>query len=90
MSDERYRIVLKKSVLKDIRKIPAVILRRIQEEIVSLAENPFPNGVESIQGYARHYRIRIGNYRVVYEVATQVRIITIIRIGHRQKVYREL
>ena len=90
MNDKKYSIVLKKSVLKDIRKIPAVILRRIQERIALLAEDPFPNGVESIQGYAHHYRIRIGNYRVVYEVATEIRIITVIRIGHRQNVYQEL
>ena len=85
-----YAIVIKRSVLKDIRRIPASILRSIQAKIEALAENPFPTGMETIQGYDHHYRIRIGNYRIIYEVATTIRIITIIRIGHRKNVYDKL
>lgn len=85
-----YAIVLKRSALKEIRRIPAGILRSIEDRIFALATDPFPSGVERIEGYEHCYRIRIGNYRVVYEVAGTVRIITIIRIGHRKDVYRNL
>jgi mRNA interferase RelE/StbE len=85
-----YEIVLKRSVAKDFRRIPQVILQSIQQRIAGLAHDPFPPGAEPISGYEHFYRIRIGNYRVVYEVATTVRIITIIRIGHRKDVYKSL
>jgi mRNA interferase RelE/StbE len=85
-----YEIVLKRSVLKDIRAIPRSILRSIQDRIAALSTDPFPPGMEPIEGRDRCYRIRIGNYRIVYDVATTVRIITIIRIGHRKDVYRKL
>ncbi len=62
-----YEIVLKRSVLKDIRRIPASILQSIQQRIVALADNAFPPGMEPIEGYEHHYRIRIGNYRVLYK-----------------------
>lgn len=85
-----YEIVVKKSVLKDIRRIPRSVLQGIQERIAALADNPFPHGAEPMEGYDHHYRIRFGQYRIVYEVAATVRIITIIRVGHRKDVYRKL
>ena len=85
-----FAIALKRSVLKDLRRIPQSIVRAIQDRIAALSENPFPSGVESIEGYAHHYRIRMGNYRIVYEVAATVRIITIVRIGHRKDVYKKM
>lgn len=85
-----FKIELKKSVLKDIRKIPVGYLAAIRERILQLAVDPVPNGAEPIQGYKHHYRIRIGNYRVIYEVASDIRIVTIIRIGNRKDVYRQL
>ena len=85
-----FQIVLKQSVLKDIRRIPRSIVQAIQERIAALAENPFPANAEPIKGYRHHYRIRIGNYRVIYEVAAKIRIITVIRIGDRKGVYRNL
>lgn len=88
--NRRYEIVVKKSVLKDIRRIPRSILQSIQDRIATLADDPFPHGAEPIEGCNHHYRIRIGQYRIVYNVATTIRIITIVRIGHRKDVYRML
>lgn len=85
-----YDIVVKRSVLKDIRRIPKTILGQIQERIAALAHEPFPSGAEAIEGYHHCYRIRIGQYRVLYEVASTVRIVTIIRIRHRKDAYRQL
>ena len=85
-----YTIVFKRSVLKDIKRIPGVILKNIQKRIDLLPGNPFPSGAEPVEGYKHYYRIRVGDYRVVYEVAAQIGIITIIKIGHRRDVYRKL
>ncbi len=85
-----YKIVLKESVLRDIRRFPRAVLSRLRERIAALVHDPLPPGAETIQGYEHYYRIRVGAYRIVYEVKTTVRIITIIRIGHRKDVYRRL
>jgi mRNA interferase RelE/StbE len=85
-----YRIVLKQSVLKDLRRIPRSIVRVLQERILALAQDPVPSGAEPIEGYQHWFRIRIGNYRVVYHVAKSIEIITVIKIGHRKDVYRSL
>lgn len=78
------------SVKKDIRKIPKKMLELIFDAIKKLEQEPFPSGATPIEGYKNHYRIRIGNYRVVYEVGVKIRIITIVRIRHRKDVYRGL
>lgn len=85
-----YAVIVKKSVLKDLRKIPEVVLLRIETVLRKLSTEPLPMGSEKIQGYDHHYRIRIADYRIIYEVAKEIRIITIIRIGHRKDVYRNM
>lgn len=77
MRKNLYQIVVKRSVLKEIRRLPAAVLERIHERIAALAMDPVPPDAEAIQGYAHIYRLRIGSYRVVYEVAAQIRIITL-------------
>lgn len=85
-----YAIVFKHSVKKDLRRIPEIIVRRIQVAILALSGNPFPEGVKKIYGYEHIFGLRMGNYRIVYEVATEIHIITVIRIGHRKEVYRAI
>lgn len=85
-----FRIVFKKSISKDIRAIPQRALDRIREAIDVLKTNPRPEGCEKVRGYENIYRIRIGRYRVVYEINKTIRIITIIRIGHRKDVYKKI
>jgi len=85
-----YKVVAKKSVAKDARKLPSSVLQSIEVRIALLANDPFPPDVEPIQGYKNYYRIRIGNYRVIYEIATEIKIITIIKVGHRKDVYKKI
>lgn len=85
-----YEIRFLPSVRKDIRKMPRAMLRRLQEALHGLSANPHPPGAKKIQGYDGYFRLRVGDYRVVYSVAEEVRIIEIIRIGHRRDVYRNL
>lgn len=87
---QQFAIVLRRSATKDMRRIPMSILRIMKEQIATLATNPLPSGSRPVHGYRNFYRIRIGNYRVIYEVAAVIRIVTIIRMGHRKDVYRKL
>jgi mRNA interferase RelE/StbE len=83
-----FRIEWKKSTRKDLRKLPASAAERIVEAVENLAENPFPHGVEKLSGSEHAYRIRLGDYRIVYEVVTESKLVEIQRVRHRKDVYR--
>ena len=76
------------STRKDLRKIPAHEIARILTHVESLADETFPHGSEKLAGSEHTFRIRIGDYRVVYEVLAQSKIGVIQRVRHRKDVYR--
>jgi len=83
----RYEIRFKKSVAKDFRKIPVQDVKRILRRIDGLAENPRGQGCVKLSGMDR-YRVRIGNYRILYQIEDMHLIVHVIKIGHRSGVYR--
>ena len=85
-----YNIKFKPSVHKDLRRLPKAIVSRVVKRIEDLESEPFPHQSVKLSGTERLYRIRVGDYRIVYEVDTQVRQITIHYIRHRRQVYRRL
>lgn len=83
----RFELVVRPSVAKDTRDIPPGELKKILRRIESLCENPRPPGCVKLAGM-EYYRIRQGNYRIVYEILeTQLRVI-VVKVGHRRDVYR--
>ena len=84
-----YRIFFKKSVLKDFDKIPNKDLKKIIKRIEALSTNPRPHGCEKLSGQER-YRVRQGNYRIVYSINDNELVIWVVKVGHRRDVYREL
>ena len=62
----------------------------VKEAVDSLANTPRPNGVEKISGSVDVYRVRQGDYRIVYSIDDQQQLITVLRIGHRREIYRSL
>ncbi|MDQ6631545.1 MAG: type II toxin-antitoxin system RelE/ParE family toxin [Verrucomicrobiota bacterium] len=84
-----FRIEWPKSTKKDLRKLPPHEVVRIVAEVDLLAEKPFPHGVEKLSGFENAYRIRVGNYRIIYEVFVDAKLIEIQRIRHRKDVYRK-
>jgi mRNA interferase RelE/StbE len=83
-----FHIEWKKSTRKDLRKLPSSAANRIVAAVENLAENPFPHGVEKLSGSEHAYRIRLGDYRIVYEVVTESKLVEIQRVRHRKDVYR--
>lgn len=83
----KYKLVFKKSVSKDFRAIPNKDVSRILQRIEELQENPRPIGSEKLSGQER-YRIRQGVYRIIYEVADGLLIVTVVKVGHRKQVYK--
>ena len=85
-----YRVVFKPSVEKDLRSLPAPMVVRVIGQIESLESDPFPRQSIKLAGAERLYRLRIGDYRVVYQVDTNVQQITIHYVRHRRNAYRQL
>ena len=83
----RYKTVFRKSVARDIRLIPSGDLLKILAAIDALSEDPRPAGVEKISGLAR-YRLRQGDYRILYEVEDYEVMVVVVKVGHRKDVYR--
>ncbi|HRQ88281.1 MAG TPA: type II toxin-antitoxin system RelE/ParE family toxin [Bacteroidia bacterium] len=85
---DSYRIEWRKSTRKDLRRIAPQEVQRIVSAVEGLVADPFPSGCAKLSGSERAYRIRVGDYRVIYEVIDDVLIIEIIKVGHRRDVYK--
>jgi len=83
----RYRVIVRKSVSKDLKGIPRKDVRRILSAIKSLADDPRPPGTKKLSGQER-YRLRQGNYRILYEIKDDRLIVCVVRIGDRRDAYR--
>jgi len=84
---ENYRLVFKQSVAKDLQQIPNKDVRRILNRINSLVDNPRPVGAEKLSGDEK-YRIRQGNYRILYAIDDDIITVTIVKVDQRRNVYR--
>jgi mRNA interferase RelE/StbE len=83
-----YTIELARRAQKQLVKIPFDSRRRIAALIDALAENPRPAGAGKMQGVENTYRLRVGDYRILYEIQDRRLIVYVLRIGHRREVYR--
>ena len=85
-----YRVELTKSAKKEFDGLPSRIQDRCLEALGFLAQNPFSEvlHVKKLKGVYSLYRVRIGDYRIVYEVQKKVLLVVVIKIGHRGDVYR--
>lgn len=82
-----YELRIKREAEKEIRHLPKDDLTRVTQRIQCLTENPRPVGSEKLKG-EEGYRIRQGDYRIVYLIDDVARVVRIMRVGHRRGVYR--
>ena len=85
-----YELVYRNSVKKELRKLQHADRVIIIDKILRLKKEPNPNGSAKLKGSTDLYRIRHGNYRVVYQIKNKVLTIVIITVGHRKDIYRKL
>ena len=83
-------VELRKSAEKDLRRITPDQLPRIVEAITGLGTDPLPHGCRKLADSDHTYRVRVGDYRVIYQFQTRPRGVVIERIRHRREVYRDL
>ena len=83
-----YKITIKKIASKELERIPLKVNRLIVKDIWALADNPRPTGCKKLKGKNNHlWRIRIGDYRVLYSIDDSIQIIDIQLVGHRKDIY---
>jgi mRNA interferase RelE/StbE len=83
-----YTVIIQQSVQKQIVRLPAIYLNKIRTVILSLEINPRPAGAIKLKGSKNKYRIRVGTYRIVYEIQDDILTIYIFDVDHRKDIYR--
>jgi mRNA interferase RelE/StbE len=83
-----YRIDWRSSACRELRQLPPRVVARLIDAVADLGSNPRPTGCRKLRGSERTFRIRVGQYRVVYEVQDDRLVVLIIRVRHRRDVYR--
>ena len=83
----KYKIEIKRSALKEIHSLPKKNLKRVLAKIESLAENPRPFDSQKLSSQEK-YRVRVGDYRILYSIEDNILIVFIVKVAHRREVYR--
>lgn len=87
-----YRVEFAKSAQREFDRLPRKLQEKVLEAVSLLSANPYSEllRIKKLKGAASLFRVRLGDYRVVYEVRNEVLLVVVIKIGHRSEVYRNL
>ena len=83
----KYSLVVKQSAQKELDALHDEVFARIDRKILALADNPRPAGCKKLRGYNDLWRLRVGDWRVLYIVEDVAKLVTLTRIAHRREVY---
>ncbi|MBI4187011.1 MAG: type II toxin-antitoxin system RelE/ParE family toxin [Chloroflexi bacterium] len=81
-----YRVSILRSAEKEMERLPAAVHARLSKRILSLEETPRPRGVKKLSG-REEYRLRVGNYRILYVIDDRDHTVAVVAVGHRRDVY---
>ena len=84
-----YRVEIDTRASREIRALPRQDQQRVISRIQSLADNPRPPGCVKLSGPSNLWRIRVGMYRIIYQIHNDRLLVTVVRVGHRRDVYRD-
>jgi mRNA interferase RelE/StbE len=83
----KYALEIKTSAQKELDALDDSLFARIDLKILALADDPRPPGCKKLKGYRNHWRVRIGDWRVVYIIDDAVKVVNVTRVAHRREVY---
>lgn len=83
-----YRIDFSRKAARQFKDLPAQIQKRLKPKIDALAQNPRPRGVKKLEIEDELYRIRVGDYRVIYQIQDQALIVLVVKLGNRKEIYK--
>jgi len=84
-----YRVEVQRSAERDLERLSKMLFDRISAQLMALAEEPRPPGAQKLAGLDA-FRVRVGDYRIIYEVDDSARVVVVTRVRHRREVYRKL
>ena len=84
-----YQIIFEDPAQRQFRKFDRIVQTRIFKALIKLEKNPRPSGCKKLQGLEHLYRLRVGDYRVIYRIEDNKLLILIISIGHRREIYKK-
>jgi mRNA interferase RelE/StbE len=84
----RYRIDFAPAAVRQLRKLDPPARRRIQAAVELLAEEPRPAGAKKLVGGESEWRVRTGDYRIIYEIHDQMLVVLVVAVGHRREIYQ--
>ncbi len=87
MKENKYQVIFTKSAERELKKLPNQVITRVIPVIQKLANNPRPSGCIKLEGSSNRYRVRIGDYRILYLIEDQIKIIEIVGIRNRREAY---
>lgn len=83
-----HSLLIKRLAERDLGRMPHAVFGRVNESIQSLRDDPRPHGVRKLVGALEGWRIRVGDYRILYQIDDDARTVTIVRVKHRREAYR--
>ena len=84
----KYKVLIERYAQNQIMKLDRKIIPVIKSSIIDLADNPRPYGYKKLKG-EEAYRIRVSNYRIIYEINDETIIVTVVSVGHRKEIYKK-
>jgi mRNA interferase RelE/StbE len=84
---KNYQVVLSKSAEKELNKLPAQVIAKIMPVLQSLENNPRPAGCKKLKGFTDLWRVRIGDYRIIYAIEDVILLVDVRAIGNRRDIY---
>jgi mRNA interferase RelE/StbE len=89
VTERKYSIEFKRTAVKELAELDPSVGRRIKEKIDALADNPRPSGAKKLKGRPAAWRLRVGGYRVIYEIRDAVLVVIVLRTAKRSDVYSD-
>lgn len=86
----RYRVEIAPAAQRQLRKLKKLAQKRFLNSIEALAEDPRPAGPRKLSGTEELYRIREGDFRIIYEIRDEVLLVLVVKVGHRKDVYKRI
>jgi mRNA interferase RelE/StbE len=83
-----YRLELKPAAVRSLRNLPQDVQKRVAHKIGALGRNPRPTGVEKLKGIPGLYRLRVGDYRILYQIQDKILLVLVVQVGHRREIYK--
>lgn len=84
----KYRVELTKAAVRDLTAVPKATLKRLDACILRLADDPLPPGVKKLKSSSGLYRVRVGDYRIIYTIEQGIVTVIVVRVAHRREAYR--